>query len=38
MAGLALCAEQGIYSVMRLCGLVVFLFAAGSAVAQPILA
>jgi len=38
MAGLALCAEQGIYSVMMLCGLVMFLFAAGSIVAQPILA
>ena len=35
---MALCAENGIYSVMRLCGLVLFLFATGSAVAQPILA
>lgn len=38
MAGLALCAEQGIYSVMKIRSLVAFLFAAGSIVAQPILA
>ena len=37
MEGLALCAEQGIYSVMKIRSLVAFLFAAGSIVAQPIL-
>ncbi len=38
MARVALCAEQGIYSVMKIRSLVAFLFAAGSLVAQPILA